>query len=174
MPRLRHFRSPGSLRLDPRATELIKKAFASQEDAYRVGKSAPPQPTLSTNELHHLSGQCRIQGRRSRPALQARTAWGSRTPARPRSRCTPPPALLPPAKGRRTPGDGCYSPHSDGSNAPRLITNPCCKPARSRLLRKPTTCLNGTMTLYALKPRFQNLRPIAARLASPRASRPTR
>ncbi|MFO1084962.1 MAG: hypothetical protein U1E21_10380 [Reyranellaceae bacterium] len=41
-------------RLDPRATELIKKAFASQEDAYRVGKSAPPQPTLSTNELIDL------------------------------------------------------------------------------------------------------------------------
>ncbi|MFO1161394.1 MAG: hypothetical protein U1E60_21330 [Reyranellaceae bacterium] len=41
-------------RLDARAKELLKKALALQEDAYRVGKQAKPRPALSDNQFVEL------------------------------------------------------------------------------------------------------------------------
>jgi len=61
-------------------------------------------------------------------------------------------------------GVGYHPIFMDADDFPRTIA----RAARAGMpvAPKPSTCLNGMMTLYALKPRFQNLlRPIAAWLA---------
>ena len=85
-------------RLDGRARELLQKALAAQEEAYRTGKTGPPQPALGDNQFFDLLVSAGYKDE-DLERLSKAAKLGTREACDAAVKLYSTPAALPPAKG---------------------------------------------------------------------------